>query len=151
MVQSTDYRQLCNCWILWRYQKFERQINVSDCLVTRIKRKLPECSTISKGELQLTTCYHNLAIRINLGMNVGETTNVTNLLYSVFQNYVCVAHLVSWNCFGLCISMYVCVCVFAPMGVNNQWCDIDRVGLVKQVLWLFPAFSCFIWHFQSMK
>ena len=30
-------------------------------------------------------------------------------------------------------------CVSAPEGVNNQWCDIGCVQLVKQVSQLFPA------------
>ena len=36
--------------------------------------------------------------------------------------------------------MCVClsVCVSASEAINNQWCDIDRVWLVKQVLRLFP-------------
>ena len=34
---------------------------------------------------------------------------------------------------------------------NNQWCDIDCVQLVKQVLWLLPAFNYFIRHLLSIK
>ena len=33
----------------------------------------------------------------------------------------------------------VCVCVSAPKCINNQWRDIGRVRLVKQVSQLFPA------------
>ena len=36
-----------------------------------------------------------------------------------------------------CRYACVCVCVSAPEAINNQWYDIDRVRLVKQVLWLF--------------
>ena len=46
---------------------------------------------------------------------------------------------------------YVCLCVCPPQGINNQWCDIGCVWLVKQVLQLFSAFSCFIWHLPSIK
>ena len=55
-------------------------------------------------------------------------------------------------CMSVCVCVYVClsVCLSVPEGLN-QWCDIDRVWLVKQVLWLFPAFSCFIWHLLSIK
>ena len=68
-------------------------------------------------------------------------------------NQVCAAKgrtcLVSWNCFGLCVGM--CACVSAPEAINNQWCNIDRVRLVKQVLWLFPAFNYFIRHLPSIE
>ena len=40
-------------------------------------------------------------------------------------------------CWYVCVC--VSVCVSAPEGINNQWCDIGRVGLVKQVSRLFPA------------
>ena len=43
------------------------------------------------------------------------------------------------------------VCVSTPEAINNQWRDIDRVHLVKQVLWLFPAFNYFIRHLPSIK
>ena len=49
---------------------------------------------------------------------------------------------------SVCLCVCVCVCVcppprpLIPSGVI--WCDIDRVRLVKQVLWLFPAFNYFI-------
>ena len=50
---------------------------------------------------------------------------------------------------------YVCVCVSvcvsAPEAINNQWRDIGRVRLVKQVLRLFPAFNYFIRHLPSIK
>ena len=36
------------------------------------------------------------------------------------------------------------VCVSAPEGINNQWHDIGRVQLVKQVSWLFNAFNYFM-------
>ena len=38
---------------------------------------------------------------------------------------------------------YACVrvCVSVPGAINNQWRDIGRVRLVKQVLQLFPAFN----------
>ena len=36
-------------------------------------------------------------------------------------------------------SVYVCVCVSAPDGINNQWHDIDRVQLVKHIM-VFPCF-----------
>ena len=39
------------------------------------------------------------------------------------------------------VCWYVCVCVSAPEAINNQWRDIDRVRLVKQVLQLFRAFN----------
>ena len=29
-------------------------------------------------------------------------------------------HLISWNCFGLCVY----VCVSSPKGINNQWHDM---------------------------
>ena len=39
---------------------------------------------------------------------------------------------------------YMCVCLCVrPKGINNQWCDINCVQLVKQVLQLFTALSCF--------
>ena len=40
------------------------------------------------------------------------------------------------------------VCVSAPEGINNQWHDIDRAWLVKQVLRLF-RFSVALWHLPS--
>ena len=48
-------------------------------------------------------------------------------------------------------------CTVIPTHLCNKmisgviWCDIDCVWLVKQVLRLFPAFSCFIWHLPSIK
>ena len=45
------------------------------------------------------------------------------------------------------VHMLVCVCVSvcpSPRALITSgmiWCDIGRVRLVKQVLWLFPAFS----------
>ena len=58
--------------------------------------------------------------------------------------------LVSWNCFGSHVSLCVCLCVHSE-AINNEWCDIDRVLLVKQVLQLFPAFNYFIRHFLLIK
>ena len=60
------------------------------------------------------------------------------------RQYVCV-----------CVCVSVCVSVRPPLrplitsGVI--WCDIDHVRLVKQVLWLFPAFNYFIQHLPSIK
>ena len=64
--------------------------------------------------------------------------------------------LVSWNCSGSQVGMYVCVCVCvsAPRTLITSgviWCVIDRVQLVNQVSWLFPAFNYFIWHLSSIK
>ena len=63
------------------------------------------------------------------------------------------ARLVSWNWFGQCISMCKCVCPPPRPLITSDviWCDIDHVWLVKQVLQLFPFFSCFIWLFLSIK
>ena len=52
---------------------------------------------------------------------------------------------------SVCVCVYVCVCVSAPKAINNQWRDIGRVRLVKQVLWLFPTFNYFIQHLPSIK
>ena len=53
------------------------------------------------------------------------------------------------------VSVCVCVSVYPPPRTliisSIIWCDIDHVWLVKQVLRLFPAFSCFIWHLPSLK
>ena len=54
-------------------------------------------------------------------------------------------------CRYACVCVLVSVCVSAPEAINNQWCDIDRVRLVKQVLRLFPAFNYFIRHLPSIK
>ena len=57
-------------------------------------------------------------------------------------------------CVSVCMCMCVCVCVSALRALINSGviqCDIDRVWLVKQVLRLFPAFNCFIWHLPSIK
>ena len=41
-----------------------------------------------------------------------------------------------------CRYARVCVCLCVrPEAINKQWCDMDRVRLVKQVLRLFPAFN----------
>ena len=53
-----------------------------------------------------------------------------------------------------CHYMCVCVRVSAPKTLITSdviWCDIDHVWLIKQVLQLFPAFSCFIWQLPSIK
>ena len=57
------------------------------------------------------------------------------------------AHLVSWNCFyshiGMC--MFVCMCVFAPEGINNQWCDmVCDIGHVWLLLPQSELFWCLI-------
>ena len=55
------------------------------------------------------------------------------------------------------VRVTVCMCVSVclpprPLITSGViWCDIDCVQLVKQVLWLFPAFNYFIWHFPSIK
>ena len=68
--------------------------------------------------------------------------------------------LVSWNCFcsciGMCVYVRVClsVCVFTPRPLitsGMMWRATDHVWLVKQILWLFQLFSCFIWHLPSIK
>ena len=48
---------------------------------------------------------------------------------------------------------YVClsVCLSISEGINNQWRDMVRVRLVKQVLWLFPAFNYLIRHLLLIK
>ena len=61
-------------------------------------------------------------------------------------------HLVSWNSFYLPFSMCVCESALWPLITSDViWCDIDHVGLVKQVLQLFPAFNYFIWHLPLIK
>ena len=59
-------------------------------------------------------------------------------------------------CVCVCVCMCVCVCVFvsAPRALITSgviWCDIGHVRLVKQVLWLSPAFNYFIQHFPSKE
>ena len=68
------------------------------------------------------------------------------------------ACLVSWNCFGLHISMRmclsVCLCIQPLKALITRgiiWCDTDHVCLIKQILQLSPAFSCFMWHLPSIK
>ena len=50
---------------------------------------------------------------------------------------------------------HVCVSVCPPqrplITSGMIWCGIDRVWLVKQALWLFPAFNYFMWHLPSIK
>ena len=41
------------------------------------------------------------------------------LLSSFFNQVQAGVHLVSWNHFGSCVSM--CVCVSTPKGINNHW------------------------------
>ena len=49
--------------------------------------------------------------------------------------------------------MHVSVCLPPRPLITSGviWCDIDCVRLVKQVLWLFPAFSNFIRQLPSIK
>ena len=46
------------------------------------------------------------------------------------------------------VHQYVCVsvCLFPRALITSGviWCDIGHVRLVKQVLWLFPAYNYFI-------
>ena len=59
------------------------------------------------------------------------------------------------------VRMAVCVCVSVCLSVCPPprplitsgviWCDIDHVQLVKQILWLFPAFNYFIRQLPSIK
>ena len=42
------------------------------------------------------------------------------------------------------------VSVYAPESINNQWCDIGRVRLVKQVSQFFPAFNYMIVAINKM-
>ena len=43
------------------------------------------------------------------------------------------------------VCRYACVCVSTPKGIyKNQWHDIGRVRLVKQVLQLSPTFNYFL-------
>ena len=60
------------------------------------------------------------------------------------------ASLVSWDCF---VYKRWCVCVplKALITIGMICCDIDCVWLVKQVVWLFSLFICFIWHLPSIK
>ena len=68
------------------------------------------------------------------------------MITSTFLNQMRVAFghacLVSKNCFGsrigMCVFVSVRLCV-RPEAINNQWCDIGRVRLVKQASQLFPA------------
>ena len=46
----------------------------------------------------------------------------------------------------VCVCVCLCACVSAPEAINNQWCDMDLVRLVKQVLQLFS-----IWQLQSLS
>ena len=85
-------------------------------------------------------------------MYITSDTVVFKLHNPVFLNQACAAegraHLVSWNCFGSHVGMCVCVSVCPPprplITSGVIWCDIDRVRLVKQVLWLFPGFNYFV-------
>ena len=58
----------------------------------------------------------------------------------------------TWNCFGLQVGISVCVSALRAL-INRgvTWCDIGRMRLVKQALWLFPAVNYFIWHLPSIK
>ena len=47
-------------------------------------------------------------------------------------------------CVLVCVCVCLSFCVSTPEGINNQWCDIGHVRLVKQVSWLFPNFNHFI-------
>ena len=87
-------------------------------------------------------------------LNVSINNGLLNQARAA-EGHVC---LVSWNCFGSCIGMCVCVSVclsvhlsVCPKDINNQWCDIGHVWLVKQVSWLFPAFNYFIWYLPSIQ
>ena len=61
------------------------------------------------------------------------------------------ARLVSCNCFSLCAGMCACLPPRPLITSGMISCDIDCVRLVKQVLWLFPAFNYFIRHLPSIK
>ena len=65
------------------------------------------------------------------------------------------ACLISWNCFGLQVSMCVCVCVPTPKSINNQWCDMvwyrPLCNCLSKFHGFFPAFNYFIWHLPSIK
>ena len=52
--------------------------------------------------------------------------------------------LVSLSCFGSHIGMRVCPPPRELITSDVIWCDIGRVQLVIQVLWLSPAFNYFI-------
>ena len=41
----------------------------------------------------------------------------------------------------VCVRVSVCPPLQPLITSGVIWCDIDRVQLVKQVLWLFPAFN----------
>ena len=53
------------------------------------------------------------------------------------------------------VRQYVCVCLcVAPRALITRsmiCCDIEHVWLVKHVLPIFPAFSCFIWYLLLIK
>ena len=55
----------------------------------------------------------------------------------------------------LLISLHVVMCVCPPTRLlitsGVIWCDLHCVWLVKQVLWLYPAFNYFIRHLPSIK
>ena len=45
---------------------------------------------------------------------------------------------------GMRACVCMCVCVSAPEAINNQWCDIDLIWLVKKVpQLLYGDCSCY--------
>ena len=53
----------------------------------------------------------------------------------------------------VCVSDCLSVCPPPRLLITSGmiWCDINHVWLVKQVLWLFPLFSSFIWYLPLIK
>ena len=73
-------------------------------------------------------------------MTIGLAHAVDNNMFcEIFKPGACgpAAHMRTYG-------LHVCVSMCTPKGINNQWCYIDHVQLVKHVLWLFPAFDYFI-------
>ena len=46
---------------------------------------------------------------------------------------------------SVCVCICVCVHVSTPEGINNQWCDIGRVWLVKPILQPFKILLLINW------
>ena len=160
MVKLAKFTKLFSC------QTFVLYI-IIDFPIRCMEKTCPTKFAQSYTEIDLHNCSP-FKVHINVITTVYTRIKSTMFVsvYLIKQGYLCKQRSLSKKILNqahaaksfrprtlvyVCVCVCVCVCVSAPEAINNQWRDIDRVQLVKQVLQLFPTFIYFIRHLWSIK
>ena len=92
---------------------------------------------------------------------INAYCHVSSLSLAIHRsfNQVCASHRpvstwfleVAFVLMSVCVYMCVCPPPRSLITSGMIWCDIDPVGLIKQVLWIFPIFQLIYMTLDTYK